>query len=223
VLGIASEDCLDGVAGLSDALDGNGLYGEANNGVDAAGIYATSDTGWAAWFDGDVFMTGAIYSPAAFLQVDHPVDPENRWYRQAIVGSYEQISVLSGNVRTNGKGRAVVRIPRLFEQTHRDIRYQLTAIGKPALVHIAAELADGRFVIAADGNGVQVSWQLTGLRTDLSSSSRRFEVDPPKTGRSRGRYLEPRAFGVAGSRGLRRRGGEHRMASRRRPEDDAGE
>lgn len=216
VLGIASDACLDGVAGLSGAVDGNGLYGEANNGVDAAGIYASSTTGWAAYLDGKVFISDDITFPAAFVQVDHPTDPANRWYRQALIGSYEQVTVLSGNATTNDAGRATVQIPRLFERTHRDFRYQLTPIGKASGLHVARELSDGRFVIDAGVPGIRVSWQVTGERTDPSARRHRLDVEAPKEGASRGRYLEPGLFGQPRTSGLRRRGRTRRDPTRRR-------
>jgi hypothetical protein len=203
VFGIASDACLDGVAGVSETTDGAGLYGMATD-------------GWAAYLDGAVFITDDVYFPAAFVQVDHPTDPENRWYRQALVGSYEQVSVLSGNVTTNANGRATVEVPRIFERTHRDFRYQLTPIGKAAGLHVARELDGGRFVIDAGAPGVRVSWQLTGERSDPSARRHRVDVEAPKVGASRGRYLEPGLYGQPRSSGLRRRGAVHRAALRRR-------
>lgn len=215
VLGVAADDCLDGVVGLSDAIDGSGLYGEANSGANAAGVYATSSSGWAAYLDGSVFVTDDVYFPAALLQVDHPADPANRWYRQALVGSFERVTVLSGNVVTNGAGRATVQVPRVFEQTHRDFRYQLTAIGRAAALHVARELGDGRFVIDAGAPGVRVSWQLTGERSDPSGRRHKVEVEARKEGASRGRYLEPGLYDQPRTSGLRRRGAAHARNRRR--------
>jgi hypothetical protein len=206
VLGFASDECFDGVAGISETTDGAGLYGMATD-------------GWAAYLDGSVFVTDDVYFPAAFVQVDHPTDPENRWYRQALVGSYEQLSVLSGNVTTNANGRATIAVPRIFERTHRDFRYQLTPIGKAAGLHVARELDDGRFVIDAGAPGVRVSWQLTGERSDPSARRHRVDVEAPKVGASRGRYLEPGLYGQPRSSGLRRRGSAGRAAVRRRLAD----
>lgn len=215
VLGVASDACRDAVAGVSTSLDGNGLYGEASNGTNAAGVYGTSSTGWAGYFEGSVFVSGSMVFPAAFIQVDHPVNPANQWYRQALVGSYEQVSVLGGNVVTNDAGRATIEVPAIFEQTHRDFRYQLTPIGKATSLHVVRELEGGRFVIEADAPGVRVSWQLTGERTDPSARRHRMDIEAPKVGASRGRYLEPKLFGKPRSRGLRRRGGTLRRAQRR--------
>jgi len=216
VLGVAEGDCLDGVTAISDSQDGNGLYCEASTGEIAAGIYATSSTGYAGFFDGPVAVTGAFSSPAALIQVDHPDDPANRWYRQAVVGSFERISVLSGNAVTGTDGRVAVRVPAIFGQTHRDIRYQLTPIGRSASPFIARELDDGRFMIDAGAPGVRVSWQLTGERSDPSARRNQVEVEGRKRAGERGRYLEPTLYDQPAARGLRRRGPSLRSAQRPR-------
>ncbi len=215
VLGIAGDACLDGVVALSETEDGNGLYCEASTGANAAGIYAASATGYAGFFDGPVTTTDGFYSPAALLQVDHPDDPANRWYRQALVGSFERISVLSGNAVTGPNGRVSVKVPAIFGQTHRDIRYQLTPIGRSAATFVARELDGGRFVIDAGAEGVRVSWQLTGERSDPSARRHVVEVEARKRAGERGRYLEPALYHQPAARGLRRRGPTVRSASRR--------
>lgn len=219
VLGIAEVDCLAGVSGIATAVDGVGVFGRADDGVNAAGIYGESTTGHAGYFEGKVTTTGGIFSPAAFTQVDHPADPADRWYRQALMGSFEQVTVLSGNAVTGANGRAVVRVPAIFEQTHEDVRYQLTPIGRSAAPFIARELADGRFTIDAGAEGVRISWQLTGLRADASARSRRLEVESPKRGDERGRYLEPELYGrtTARSIGALRGRSPGRRALRSRP------
>lgn len=216
VLGIAEVDCLAGVSGIATTTDGVGVFGKAENGANATGIHGESATGYAGYFDGKVTVTADFSSPAAFTQVDHPTDPANRWYRQALVGSFEQVSVLSGNAVTGQNGRAVVRVPAIFEQTHEDVRYQLTPIGRSAAPFIARELADGRFTIDAGAEGVRISWQLTGLRTDVSARSRRLDVEAPKRGDERGRFLEPALYGRTAARSLRGRTPK-RLAARHRP------
>ena len=91
-----------------------GGLGKAENGANAAGVYGESASGYAGYFEGKVKVTGDLSSPAAFTQVDHPTDPANRWYRQALMGSFEQVSVLSGNAVMGANGRAVVRVPGWF-------------------------------------------------------------------------------------------------------------
>lgn len=96
------------------------------------------------------------------------------------------------------------------------MRYQLTPIGRSAAPYIARELADGRFTIDAGAEGVRISWQLTGLRTDASARSHRLDVESPKHGDERGRFLEPELYGRTAARSLRGRAPK-RLAARHRP------
>jgi len=49
-----------GVRGVSSALNGNGVIGEANNGDQAYGIWGKSTTGFAGAFDGKVKVSGTL-------------------------------------------------------------------------------------------------------------------------------------------------------------------
>ena len=56
---------------------------------------------------------------------------------------------------------------RPFEAENGDFRYQLTAIGAPCPgLYIARRIAGNAFSIAGGAPGVEVSWQVTGVRRD---------------------------------------------------------
>lgn len=194
-----------GAYGNATGTDGAGVYGEASNGTGAAGVIGKSTTGYAGWFEGNVNVTGSLTTPAAFLQVDHPESPADRWYQQALVGAFERVTVLSGNAVSGANGRVVVRVPEIFGRTHTDVRYQVTPIGRAAQPFIAKELADGRFTIDAGAAGVRLSWQLTGVRDDAAARRGAFQVEADKRPHEQGRYADPALYRRSSRRTLRPR------------------
>jgi len=69
------------------------------------------------------------------------------------------------------------------------------AIGRPAPnLHVAAELADGRFEIGGGTPRLKVSWQITGVRRDAWAVANPLRVERRKVGKERGRYLHPELF-----------------------------
>jgi hypothetical protein len=189
-----------GVNGYSATAEGVGVYGFADT-TGFAGVFGAAQDGYAGYFDGDVLVTGDVLPAAAFVQVDHPEAPAARWYRLALVGAFEQVSIISGNARTGSNGRVTVRVPDLFASQHRDFRYQLTPLGRASGLHVARTIEGGRFVIAADEPDLEVSWQVTGLRSD-PSAARPFRADVPKSASERGRFLQPRLHGQPAGKAL---------------------
>jgi hypothetical protein len=175
-----------------------GVLGEGA-GTGAVGVYGVGDwinTRNAGYFEGDVTVSGILYTPNSILQWDHPETPARRWYRQAVIGSFEQVSVIGGNAVTDANGRVRVKVATLFARHHTDIRYQVTPLGEYQQVYVAAKLdRGGRFTIAADRPGLEVSWQLTGVRTDPAARDQPLRVEARKPRRYQGRYLQPTLFG----------------------------
>lgn len=237
VFGYSSTDNGAGVRGDTDALIGTGVYGFSPNGPGVSGasdntygevgssqggvagftdggiaVYGVDDSdhvGFAGYFDGDMYIGGTVYPFSAVRQVDHPDAPGERWYRTAMMGSFEELDVISGNARTGADRRAIVRVPAEFAQFHRDFRYQLTPIGRASAPYVAERLARGRFVIQADRAGTIVSWQVTGVRSDPSARRHGFEPVVTKTRGQRGRFAEPGLYGKAAGRALKPRGNHH--------------
>jgi hypothetical protein len=54
-------------------------------------------------------------------------------------------------------------------RANRDFRYQLTVIDQFAQAIVAKKIANNTFTIRTNKPGVEVSWQITGIRHDASS------------------------------------------------------
>jgi len=179
-----------GVQGQSDAANGSGVVGRADTGTLAFGVWGRSAAGYAGYFSGDVQVTGALNSTAASFLVDHPLDPAGKLLGQAYVASHEMLSVYSGNVMTDTTGRAVVRLPDYVDALNTDFRYQLTVLGG-----FAQKVHDGRFVIRTSEPGIEVSWQVTGVRADAYAQRHPFIAERAKKGAMLGRLLRPDLHG----------------------------
>jgi hypothetical protein len=96
-----------------------------------------------------------------------------------------------------------VKAPRYFEALNRDHRYQLTAVGAPAPgLHVASKVTNGRFTIAGGDPGVEVCWQVTGIRQDAYAKKHPIKVERTKRRKDKGKYLNPDAFGAKRSEGI---------------------
>jgi len=182
-----------GVFGLAD--EGNGVLGQAGIGAAVAGI-ATDPQGFAGFFNGNVQVTGFISKGGSNFQIDHPLDPANKYLTHAAVESSEMKNFYDGMATLDRKGRAEVRLPRWFATANREMRYQLTAIGAAAPdLHIASTFRDGKFRIAGGRPGMRVCWQVTGIRNDKWAKKNPLVVEGPKAKHHRGKYLHPSLHG----------------------------
>ena len=112
-------------------------------------------------------------------------------------------NVYDGVVLLNGNGEAWVELPEWFDALNRDFRYQLTAIGSlgPNL-YIAEKIINNRFKIAGGTPGMEVSWQVTGIRQDAFANAHRIKVEEEKSGDERGKYLHQEEHGMPESMGI---------------------
>jgi len=162
----------------------------------------------AGWFQGDVRITGdldvvgTITKGAGAFKIDHPLAPEDRYLVHSFVESPEMMNVYNGNVTTDGRGEAWVDLPGYFEALNRDFRYQLTVLGQFAQAIVGEKILGNRFLIRTDKPGVEVSWQVTGIRNDPYARAHRLEVEPEKTGPERGHYLHPELYGASEAKRL---------------------
>jgi hypothetical protein len=83
----------------------------------------------------------------------------------------------------------VVPLPDYFETLNRDFRYQLTCIGGFAPVYVADKVNGNQFRIAGGTPGLEVSWQVTGIRQDAFANAHRIPVEMDKPPEERGTYL----------------------------------
>ena len=184
-----------GVRGRADAATGIGVHG-------SGGLYAGQ-------FTGNVQVTGTLSKGGGAFQIDHPLDPANKYLMHSFVESPDMMNVYNGNIVLDRRGEAWVVMPEWFEALNRDVRYQLTAIGAPGPnLHIAQKMSGNRFKIAGGPAGAEVSWQVTGIRQDAWANENRIPVEKDKAETERGFFLHPEAHGLPETAALPRLRGD---------------
>lgn len=169
------------------------IYGEAGYGT----------VNYAGYFAGDVEVNGNLSKSAGSFKIDHPLDPENKYLQHSFVESPDMMNVYNGNVVLDRNGEAAVPMPDYFEALNRDFRYQLTAIGAPGPnLHVAAKIERNQFKIAGGAAGMEVSWQVTGMRKDPYANANRIRVEVEKREADKTRYLHPEVYGFGRERGI---------------------
>ncbi len=149
---------------------------------------------------GDVgsIYADVLYGAGKFFRIDHPLDPANKYLLHGCIESSEMKNLYDGVATTDSAGYATVSVPDYMEALNTAFRYQLTVIDDGddfVLAKVTRELQDGSFEIRTSRPSVKVSWQLTGVRRDPFAAALPFEVERPKQGRDRGRYLHPEVYG----------------------------
>jgi hypothetical protein len=175
--------------------EGTGSGGDGID-ADAGGSEDTSAAaGYAGYFSGDVTVTGTISGGSKNFEIDHPLDPANKYLDHASVESSEMVNIYSGNVTTDELGIATVSLPEWFESVNTDFRYQLTVIGKFAQAIVSQEIANHQFKISTNASFTRVSWQVTGVRNDAFAKAHPLVVERNKTQIERGFYAHPELYG----------------------------
>jgi hypothetical protein len=99
----------NGVYGLSQVMDGYGLYGER-------GMY------YAAILNGKVRITGNLEKAGGSFKIDHPLDPANKYLCHSFVESPDMKNVYDGVVVLDDKGEAEIELPDWFGILNKDFR-----------------------------------------------------------------------------------------------------
>ncbi|MCK4514146.1 MAG: hypothetical protein KAU31_02750, partial [Spirochaetaceae bacterium] len=191
-----------GVSGRCNGGSGTNtaVYGEADGSGTCYGVYGVAlgnGISWAGFFSGDVRVTGAINPTLGGFQIDHPLDPANRYLNHSFVESPDMKTVYDGVAVLDASGQATVVLPDYFEALNSELRYQLTPVGGAApSLHIAEKVAGGRFVIAGGVPGLEVCWQVTGVRRDEAAEAYRIDVEELKLEQERGKYVHPELYGA---------------------------
>jgi len=192
-----------GVRGSASGGNSYGLYGEATGIGSNWGVYGTASGGasnYAGYFSGDVTVTGNLSKGGGSFQIDHPLDPENKYLFHSFVESPDMMNIYNGNTRTDASGHATVALPDWFEALNRDFRYQLTVIDEGdgdgfAQAKVVRGVKNNAFVIRTSVPLTAVSWQVTGIRKDPYANAHRVQVEVAKSDGERGKYLHPDAHG----------------------------
>lgn len=183
------------VGGQSSSPSGAGVFGDALHSFGQNfGVYgqtASWTNGWGVYSHGDFGSSGF----KAF-QIDHPLDPANKYLNHFCAEAPEALLVYRGRTTLDEQGEGWAQLPAYFESLNRDFTYQLTAIGAPApMLYIKSEVADNRFRIAGGPPGLVVSWTITGARNDAYARTYGKPVEQEKPIELRGKYLHPQLFG----------------------------
>jgi hypothetical protein len=223
-----------GVFGISFANNNAGVYGYNAHGY---GVYGFSQNE-AGHFQGNVKIegtlkvTGNICKDGGGFQIDHPLDPANKYLSHSFVESPDMKNVYDGVVVLDDKGEAVIELPDWFGAVNKDFRYQLTAIGAPGPnLYISEEIPDAsttttnysrtrssnsnknknknndsssRFKVAGGNSGMKVSWQVTGIRKDPWANAHRIPIEEDKPAKERGYYRYPELYGQPEEKGISR-------------------
>jgi hypothetical protein len=180
-------------------------------------------------FEGDVtvqgkVVAGILIAPLKLFRIDDPRDPANRYLHHFSVESSELKTVYDGVVVLDRSGEAVIELPDWFEAVNGDFRYQLTPIGAPAPdLHIADTISNRKFRIRGGREGMEVCWQVTGVRRDRVAQSNHLAVEEEKPAGERGYYLHPELYGEPKERGIawaRDRERRRRAEDQRQPNEE---
>jgi trimeric autotransporter adhesin len=188
------------VSAISVATGGIGLYAEgAQSGARAASFFGD------AHIEGDLQVAGAITAGTKDFLIDHPLDPANKYLYHASVESSEMKNIYDGVATLDTNGQAVVQLPKWFAAINKDFRYQLTAVGAPGPnLYIAQKIQNNSFRIAGGSAGMEVSWQVTGVRQDAFAKAHPLVVEEAKNARERGFYLHPELYGAPQQKSIER-------------------
>jgi hypothetical protein len=165
-----------------------------NNGGDDALYISSGGGGYAGYFSGNVKITGTLSKGSGSFIIDHPTDPENMYMYHSFVESPDMMNIYNGNVVLDKNGNAQVELPNWFEALNMEFRYQLTCIGGFAQVYISERIKNNTFEIAGGTAGLEVSWQVTGVRNDPYAIENRIQVEVEKSEEEKGHYLHYKEY-----------------------------
>ena len=187
----SATDLASGVAGSATANNplATGVFGNAANGIGLLGVGGNIGVlgyhptgGYAGYFVGNLHVQGTLSKAAGSFRIDHPLDPKTKYLQHSFVESPDMMNVYNGNIRTDRRGYATVKLPRYFGALNRDFRYQLTVVDRrhwDARAAIWQEVRGNRFVIRSEPN-TKVSWQVTGIRKDPYANAHRIRPEIAK-------------------------------------------
>lgn len=207
----------NGVVGQTNYSSGYAIYGENYDNVaplgDGAGVAGRGYYGVFGEdrYNGTVAGAFGVYSNGDFaasggklFQIDHPLDPENKFLRHFSIESNEVLNLYRGTAAFDANGEAVVELPDYFDAINRNISYQLTPIGGYAPLFIKTKVQDGRFVIGGGAAGMEVSWTVVAERNDpyYQQHPDKRAVEIEKREGQKGKYLMPHLYGQPQEKGM---------------------
>ena len=184
------------VAYAKTALLGYGVLGIKDNSSSTSGygVYGSHVGGGYAVFAGGTFGASGTKS----FRIDHPTDPENKYLLHYSLEGPEVLNVYTGNIRTDAKGFATVRLPDYFAEVNKDPRYSLTVVDETddfVMAKVSRRIQNNQFVIRTSKPNVSVSWEVKGVRNDRFMQRYGAPVVADKPEDEVGRYANPELFG----------------------------
>jgi len=193
-----------GVYGYTTGTGTNrGVYGYAGGTGTNYGVYGSASggtTNYAGYFSGNARVTGTLSKGAGSFQIDHPLDPQNKYLFHSFVESPDMMNVYNGEAVLDASGRAQIELPDYFKALNRNPRIQLTGVGSSD-VFVVQEVTGNRFAIGGKP-GIKVFWQVTGIRQDPFANANRIQVEVDKPVNERGKYIHPEAYGQPRDAGI---------------------
>lgn len=188
-----------GIGAFGQSSTGTGVFGIgfATSGTNF-GVYGVSESpdGFAVYAGGNAHVTGTLSKSGGSFKIDHPLDPSNRYLQHSFVESPDMKNVYDGVATLGAGGQATIGLPSWFEALNRDFRYQLTPRGPTtSVIYVKDGVRDNTFTIAGGDPGLEVCWQITGIRQDAWAAANRIAVELEKPAEERGRYLHPELHG----------------------------
>jgi hypothetical protein len=188
--GVLGESGYVGVWGQATSY---GVFGLATDTVNQTyGVFgqASNAASFAVWSQGNCRVAGTLSKSAGSFVIDHPLDPENKWLSHSFVESPDMMNVYNGVAVCDATGEVSVQLPVWFDRLNRDFRYQLTPIGDAApSLHVKSKIAGNAFRIGGGTPGLEVSWQVTGIRQDDYAKEHPIVVEEPKAAHEKGTRL----------------------------------
>jgi len=182
----------------SGLANGAAFYTASSAGTAVVGVNTgTGGNHYAGYFQGNVLITGNLAKSTGSFQIDHPLDPANKYLYHSFVESPDMMNIYNGVATLDVRGAVWITLPEYFEALNQEFRYQLTSIGRPQpSLYVAREISGNRFRISGGKAGGKVSWQVTGIRHDAYADAHRIQVEVEKPPQEQGHYLHPELFGA---------------------------
>jgi hypothetical protein len=153
--------------------------------------------------NGDFQVIGSLSKSAGTFKIDHPQDPENKYLIHSFVESPDMMNMYNGTIVTDASGFATVALPGYFDAENKEVRYQLTIVGRSfAQAIVAQEVSENKFVIQTDKPNIKVSWLVMGVRKDAYANAHRIVDEVEKAPQEKGKYLHPELFGQPREKGI---------------------
>jgi hypothetical protein len=191
----AQIESANGAAGSFKTHSGSGFILLGQSGPNFTNVFWVDGSG-NGFYAGNLTVNGTVSKGGGSFRIDDPLDPENKTLSHSFVESPDMMNIYNGNVVTDRHRHATVELPAYFESLNRDFRYQLTVIGQFAQAIVVEKVHNNRFVIETSKPGVEVSWQVTGIRHDAYANAHRIPVEEVKSPEEQGHYLHPEAVGT---------------------------